>query len=176
MVAGLLLKPLSSILGPEFNSELNTEAPLQVVGAINLCTMAAIAILAIVLLALSRRAARMGMPTWGCGYLRPAARIQYTGRSFAEMLGEHLLPRFFRPRTTRHAPAGLFPTKSDFAAEDPDPVTAKLYEPFFQRWASRFVRLRVLQQGKLNIYLIYIAVTVIFALVWVSVRTWWSAL
>ena len=27
-------------------------------------------------------------------------RMQYTGRSFAEMIAEHLLPRFLRPRTT----------------------------------------------------------------------------
>ena len=46
-------------------------------------------------------------PTWGCGYLMPTVRMQYTGRSFAEMIAEHLLPRFLRPRTTRQAPRGL---------------------------------------------------------------------
>jgi hydrogenase-4 component B len=177
--AGLLAKPLSTILGPDFNSDLDAaiapDSPLQWVGTINLCTLTAIAILFLILAAWTSRAARFGMPTWGCGYLRPAARMQYTGRSFVEILGEQLLPRFVRPRTARHAPEGLFPTKGDFTARDPDPITERVYEPFFRHWASRFVRLRVLQQGDVNVYLIYIAVTILLALVWVSLRAWWSA-
>ena len=57
----------------------------------------------------SRKAARAEGPTWGCGYVKPTVRMQYTGRSFAEMIAEHLLPRFLRPRTTRQRPAGLVP-------------------------------------------------------------------
>ena len=178
-VAGLVAKPLLVVLGPEFRKDMDligaADAPLQLVGTVNVFLLLAVAVLALLLVALTRRAAPLGMPTWGCGYVRPAVRMQYTGRSFAEMLGEHLLPRFLRPRTVRRAPEGLFPTKSDFAAEDPDPITGKVYEPFFRRWASRFVRLRILQQGNLHIYLIYIALTVMLALVWVSLRTWWSA-
>ena len=44
-------------------------------------------------------------PTWGCGYLMPTVRMQYTGRSFAEMIAEHLLPRFLRPRTSSPGPS-----------------------------------------------------------------------
>ena len=62
---------------------------------------------------------------------RPTVRIQYTGRSFAEMLAERLLPRFLRPRTNRHAPRGLFPSQSEFGSECPDPFTKKVYDPLF---------------------------------------------
>jgi hypothetical protein len=90
------------------------------------------------------------------------------------MAAEHLLPRFLRPHTTRQAPRGLFPATSDFGSACPDPIDAKVYEPFFQRWAARFSRLRILQQGKVNVYLVYIVLMVVLALAWVSVRAWWG--
>ena len=101
--------------------------------------------------------------------------MQYTGRSFAEIMAEQLLPRFLRPRTTRQAPRGLFPAKSEFASESPDPVRQKMYEPFFNRWANRCARLRILQQGKVHVYLVYIVLMVVLSLTWVSVRAWLGA-
>jgi formate hydrogenlyase subunit 3/multisubunit Na+/H+ antiporter MnhD subunit len=153
----------------------SSDARLSVVGHINALTLLAIAAGMIGLLAWSRRAVRAEGPTWGCGYARPTVRMQYTGRSIAEMLVEHLLPRFLRPHTSRRAPKGLFPSKSDFGCDSPDPVSEKVYEPFFRRWAERFSRLRVLQQGKLHVYLVYILLMVVLALAWVSLRTWWAA-
>jgi hydrogenase-4 component B len=72
-------------------------------------------------------------------------RMQYTGRSFAVMIAEHLLPRFLQLHTARQAPRGLFPCKSDFGCDSPDPVSEKVYEPFFRSW---FSRLHILQQGR----------------------------
>jgi hydrogenase-4 component B len=179
LVIRLLQGPLHSLLGPELNLELaalpTSDSPLHILGRLNAWIVIAVVGLALLIRVLTRDAKPAEGPTWGCGYVRPSVRMQYTGRSFVEMISEHLLPPFLRPRTNRRAPHGLFPTQSDFAAADPDPVTEKLYEPFFRRWAVRFVRLRILQQGKLHIYLIYIALTVMLALVWVSIRTWWSA-
>jgi hypothetical protein len=99
--------------------------------------------------------------------------MQYTGRSFTQILCEQLLPRFLRPRTTRRAPRGLFPGQCDFGASCPDPVSARVYEPLFHRWAQRCARLRVLQQGKVHIYLVYVVLMVVLALTWVSLRWWW---
>jgi hypothetical protein len=113
--------------------------------------------------------------TWGCGYAQPTQRMQYTGRSFAEMFAEHLLIRFLRPRTSRKAPDGLFPAPSAFASHNPDPFTEKMYKPLVARWARRFTHLRVLQQGHLHLYLMYILFTVVLALAWMSLRTWWRA-
>jgi hydrogenase-4 component B len=178
-VADLLTEPLTQLLGPAAGPvgwELEaSDAPLYVIGNLNAWTLIAFGIVALLLAALWRRAARAEGSTWGCGYIQPTERIQYTGRSFAELFAEHLLPRFLRPHTTRHAPRGLFPSKSDFQATTPDPITVKVYEPFFRRWAERFARLRILQQGQINAYLLYIVLVVVLALAWLSVRTWWTA-
>jgi NADH:ubiquinone oxidoreductase subunit 5 (subunit L)/multisubunit Na+/H+ antiporter MnhA subunit len=149
-------------------------APLAVLGSLNSGTLIAITAGMLGFSAWSRRTLT-GAPTWGCGYVGPTVRMQYTGRSFAEMIAEHLLPRFLRPHTAMQAPRGLFPTRSDFGSATPDPVSERIYEPFFRRWTDRFSRLRVLQQGKLHVYLVYIFVMVVAALAWASLRTWWSA-
>jgi hypothetical protein len=97
--------------------------------------------------------------------------MQYTGHSFSEML-VRLLPKFLRPRSTRTAPRGLFPAAGEYASECPDPVIRQLYEPIFERIARRFQQVRVFQQGKVHVYLLYILITVVLALAWTSVRSW----
>jgi hydrogenase-4 component B len=173
-IAGLLLGVLDQVLGPEAGAaflklEAN-DAPLGTIGDVNAWTFAACGGVAVLLARLSRKRLRTTAPTWGCGYLAPTARMQYTGKSFAEVIGEQLLPRFLRPRTTKHAPRGPFPTEGELHSESPDPVGAKIYEPFFRYCADRFARFRVLQQGMVHVYLVYVALVVVLALAWVSLR------
>lgn len=178
-VANLPTKVLSQILDrravPILEELESSDAPLYILGNLNAWTLTALGFVALILAILWRRSPCEEGSTWGCGYVRPTARIQYTGRSFAELFAEHLLPRFLRPHTTRHAPQGLFPTSGDFDSTCSDPISAKVYEPFFRRWAERFARLRILQQGQVHAYLLYIVLTVVFALTWVSLRMWWAA-
>ena len=145
-------------------------AALAALGGFSAWTVAALAIAALAVVHRVRREPATA-PTWGCGYAAPTSRMQYTGHSFSEML-VRILPRFLRSRSTREAPAGLFPSAGGYGSECPDPVTRALYEPFFDRWAGRFQRLRVLQQGKVHVYLLYILLTVVLALAWTSVRAW----
>jgi hydrogenase-4 component B len=151
-----------------------TETPLPIVGNINAWLLIVGGTLLLFMFAWLRQRDFVPGPTWGCGYAKPTATMQYTGRSFAELIAEHLLPRFLRPHKKHQAPHGLFPTQSTFAAECPDPVSENVYEPFFRRWANRFARLRILQQGKIHIYLIYIFFSVVLALAWISIRQWWG--
>ena len=151
------------------------EAGLPTLGIIDACTVIALAVIMAAIVALMRTGAKAKGPTWGCGYLAPTQRMQYTGASFSEMMAEHLLPRVLRPRTARRAPRGLFPAASEFVQQRPDPISDKVYDPFFGRWAERFSRLRILQQGKINVYLLYIVFMVVAALAWVSFRGYWSA-
>jgi formate hydrogenlyase subunit 3/multisubunit Na+/H+ antiporter MnhD subunit len=170
-ISGLLDGPVAQILGPVRDDVTVANIPAGTIGLVNAVVLVAgvIGTAGFVWLIRSRSAAG---PTWGCGYVRPTARMQYTGRSFAEMLAENLMPRSLRPRTARRAPEGLFPTVASFSADSSDPVTSRIYEPFFRRWADRFALLRVLQQGKVHVYLVYILVTVVVSLAWASARTW----
>ena len=177
-VVGLVMPVVGQLLGKQaaeswLNAE-STYAPLYVLGSVNACMVVASVAALIVFLAWSRKVARVKGPTWGCGYARPTARMQYTGRSFAEMATKQLLPRFLRPHTNRKPPHGLFPSRGEFTSNCPDPISEKVYEPFFRDLGERFSRLRILQQGKVHVYLVYIALMVVLALAWVSIRRWWG--
>ena len=146
---------------------------------LNVGLLVGVALIATILAVLVRRrrdrtsAIADAIDTWGCGYAAPTARMQYTARSFAELAGEHLLPPALRLRLLIRKPASLFPTTGTFSSDTTDPVTRAGYEPFFDRWARRFARLRWLQQGALHAYLFYILAVVILALVWATARGWW---
>jgi formate hydrogenlyase subunit 3/multisubunit Na+/H+ antiporter MnhD subunit len=127
------------------------------------------------LLAVLLRGRRAADDTWGCGYVAPTARMQYTGRSFAEIMAEHLLPPMFRARVAVKAPRGIFAEPTSISSDSTDPVTRSVYEPFLGTWAKRFARLRWVQQGSLHIYLVYILAAVTSALAWTSLRRLWGS-
>ena len=113
--------------------------------------------------------------TWGCGYVAPSARMQYTARSFTELMAEHLLPPMFRSRIAAKAPRAIFAEPTRISSDSSDPVTRAVYEPFLSTWAKRFAGLRWLQQGSLHAYIVYILAAVTFALAWTSLRRLWGS-
>jgi formate hydrogenlyase subunit 3/multisubunit Na+/H+ antiporter MnhD subunit len=143
---------------------------LSALGAFNVGLWVLMGSFGVLLFLKTRRATRE--QTWDCGYLAATPRIQYTASSFSEALSEHLLPPPLRARTRVSPPRELFPAPSSFAAECSDPLTRGLYAPFFARWAGRFSQLRWMQQGVLQIYVLYILAIVMLGLGWLSVRAW----
>ncbi len=110
--------------------------------------------------------------TWGCGYIAATSRMQYTARSFSALVADRLVPAILRARVTETAPQGIFPVGGTYGSECVDPLTRGVYEPFFERWATRFSRLRWVQQGLLHVYLVYILTVVVLGLTWATVRSW----
>lgn len=98
--------------------------------------------------------------TWGCGYIAPSPRMQYTGSSFAQgtvsLFSWALLPRVRRTRIRAY-----FPVSGRFRSEIPDLVLDRVVLPVtrlvthFLRWA------RVLQQGQIQVYVLYVLLTVL---------------
>ena len=80
------------------------------------------------------------------------------------------LPRFLAPVAEATPSRGVFPVTARFETNAPDPFERGVYEPLVQRWAKRFERVRWLQQGRLTLYLVYIFVATVAALVWALVR------
>jgi hypothetical protein len=85
--------------------------------------------------------------TWGCGFSRPTARMQYTGSSFAQMLTLR-----FRWAFSAHArfeqPSGPFPQRSSFGSHVPDTVLEALLLPSLRATANGAERVRRVQQGR----------------------------
>jgi NADH:ubiquinone oxidoreductase subunit 5 (subunit L)/multisubunit Na+/H+ antiporter MnhA subunit len=130
----------------------------------------AIAVAMLIWLFRARRLAahRLGSgPVWGCGYLFPSVRMQYTASSFAQPLTTqfHL---FVRAREALLPPAGYFPTSASYSSDSGDPWLQLLFAPTF-RWFDRIVgRLNVLQHGHIHVYVLYVAATLVALLLWAS--------
>lgn len=121
-------------------------------------------------LALLRRWALMGREvgatvTWDCGYAKPSASMQYTSSSFAQPLTE-LFHFLLRTREKLSAPTEIFPHAASFATETPDVFRERLFAPMFAGIARAIAPLRWLQHGRLQLYVLYIALTLLALLAW----------
>ena len=122
------------------------------------------------LLALGREIALARRPvstnvTWDCGYAEPSSRMQYTASSFAQPLTD-TFDLLLQTRRVLIAPHGLFPKEASFATETPDPYQEYIFRPFFRTDRRDLLLLRPLQQGQVQLYILYIAVTLLLLLLW----------
>ena len=103
--------------------------------------------------------------TWGCGYAAPTPHMQYTASSFARPLTQ-LFRLFLQPRDEIHPPHGLFPKLASLHTRTPDLFRRYIYEPVFLGVAWLASKLHGLQEGRIQIYVLYIAVTILVLLIW----------
>ena len=95
--------------------------------------------------------------TWDCGYAQPTARMQYTASSFAQPLTV-LFHAVLRTRQ-QASPTAL-------ATKTPDVARERFFRPVFAVVEAGLARLRWLQQGRVQLYVLYIALTLVALLVW----------
>ncbi|BCG46266.1 Hydrogenase-4 component B [Citrifermentans bremense] len=105
-------------------------------------------------------------PTWGCGYLRPAASIQYTGSSFGALFGSLAAPvirtRIWAGKVTGVAPAA---TKLSYTPEET--VLQRILLPAISIIGVGFAFVRRLQHGEVHVYILYIFATLLLLMLWV---------
>ena len=113
---------------------------------------------------LTRRTVKDGS-TWGCGYKSGTNRMQYTGTSYVEPLLYAFRSLF---HTEKNAPdvRGILPEKATFTSRTPDLFMKYFYTPLFSSLASFFGRARIIQNGRLNLYIFYIILTLGGILIW----------
>ena len=115
-------------------------------------------------IALAKRSVSTNM-TWDCGYAAPSARMQYTASSFAQPLTD-TFDLLLQTRRVVSAPHGLFPKEASLATETPDPYQEYIFRPLFRTVSRDLLLLRPLQQGQVQLYILYIAVTLLLLLIW----------
>jgi len=157
-VSGLPLETIQNCLSAVSHS-------LRVVGELGAAVIGLMLLLAAGrFLLLSKRSVRQSI-TWDCGYLRPSARMQYTGSSFVQPL-TNIFSLMVNTRTVIGEPQGLFPSNASFSIETPDPAEEYLFTPLFRSISRSLSLLRPLQQGQVQLYVLYIALTLILLLLW----------
>ena len=108
---------------------------------------------------LAERAVTTG-PTWDCGYAAPSPRMQYTGSSFSQPLTT-MFTHVLGADSGGTPPKGFFPGRASFASTTPDLARERLYRPIFSGVGRALASLRWLQHGEVQLYVLYVALTLI---------------
>jgi len=103
--------------------------------------------------------------TWDCGFVRPTARMQYTASSYAQPITS-MFGFFLQTHRKIHTPEGLFPAKASLHTHTDDVFLRGLFLPLFRGIERILLPLHRLQQGRVQIYILYVAVTILALLIW----------
>lgn len=166
MIEGAVLQ-LIPVSARNAASEAVTQAvqPLTVVSGASWGLLGLVGFVALIRSKLLQTRQSQREPTWDCGYTAPTARMQYTASSFANPLVD-LFRVVLRASVELCSPQGLFPRRSSFKSHQPDVLLEYLYRPVFLAVAWMASRLRWLQHGRIQLYVLYIALTILVLLVW----------
>jgi len=160
-VAGLTGVPAAQVFGA---------APRSMTLLMELMIGFAAVAAAVLLLGFLRRRLLQNRPvrrslTWDCGYAAPTPRMQYTASSFALWFVD-AFRWILRTERRRSLPRGYFPDAAFMTTETPDGFRDLVFRPVFAqvRWA--LASLRWIQHGRLQLYILYIAATLVALLIW----------
>ena len=164
----LVARPLRAVIdqwgrGLPNGPSLEALAPLAVLTWLALGLAGTLVVGFLVIRVSSHRRRERRSVTWDCGYARPSRRMQYTSSSFASVLVK-LFRSVLRPRS--HEPKILtpFPSKANFESHVDDVVLDGLLGPLWYRFRSHLGWLRVLQQGSVQTYVLYILIALFILL------------
>lgn len=174
LMGDLLKRPLGAILGEPLDPSMFSDTVLTPLAGVSAAALIVI-LAAGLLIALRRRLyepepALAAPPTWGCGFSAPTPRMQYTGTSYAWKLADsfgHLL----RLQRTVTRPEGCFATESSLNTHTVDVVMQRGFRPLFQAITRACEQLWPLQHGRIQLYLAYIAGTLLLVF---AVEAWHS--
>jgi len=105
------------------------------------------------------------VPTWGCGFQGASPRIQYTDAGFSEPTAKIFAP-VMGLKTRLEMDSGLFPQTGELYVSAPDRLRSGLFTPLFTAVESLCNACKVIQHGKIHLYILYILATLVALLVW----------
>ncbi|HEX6807877.1 MAG TPA: proton-conducting transporter membrane subunit [Gemmatimonadaceae bacterium] len=158
LVAGVIAHAGAFLAGDPRWASASAAAPIGTLRGLTVFSIgliAAVAVLAVARFALGRRHALRRGPTWACGYDAPTPRMQYTSSSFAAPLVT-VFGALSGVRTHRGATV--------FHSEPRDIVLDDVLTRVWGRIQAAALRLRPIQQGRLHVYLVYVAAALLSGL------------
>lgn len=112
--------------------------------------------------------------TWGCGYLAPNARMQYTGKSFSKSFGKLLNFIIIEKKGyTEIERNETFPVARKYRSFYLDSIDNKIIDPIMFQITSFINRFQFIQNGKIQAYVIY-GIVFILAVFIVTVLNLWT--
>jgi hydrogenase-4 component B len=135
------------------------EGYINTIRGISLYSLLLIGIAALIWLVrsfvLQKRAQRIDS-TWGCGYVAPNSRIQYTGKSFSKPLGKILNFLLIENKHFEELKTGeIFPEKRSYVSHYHDFFERNLIEPFTKRLNYSANYFSFITNGRIQSYVLY---------------------
>lgn len=163
-----LVEPALAAVLPWPPAQGSAVASLAPLGALTVAGSALLVLSAVLGFSLARRIASRPVAassTWGCGYLAPTPRMQYTGVSFSGQLAD-LFEGAVRPGRKGPSIHGLSPAPSSFRYEPTESLLDRMLFPAFSLAGAAFAFIHRLQHGHMHVYMLYIFVTLFLLMIW----------
>jgi NADH:ubiquinone oxidoreductase subunit 5 (subunit L)/multisubunit Na+/H+ antiporter MnhA subunit len=92
--------------------------------------------------------------TWGCGYVAPTEKLQYTAGSFVRSYSKLFRPLLLSSKTEKEV-EGIFPSGGSYETHSYDRIEKYLVDNPIAAYKSLLSRFLFLQNGKLQFYILY---------------------
>lgn len=111
--------------------------------------------------------------TWGCGYVAPTPKIQYTGKSFSKSLGKlfHFI-LIEKKSYTELKNEEIFPKTRKYASYYLDFFEYRIIDPIIGRLQYFIDLFKFVQNGKVQAYVLYGILFVLFVFVGTILNLW----
>ncbi len=144
------------------NTSLNTSEFSQMSGNIATIGLVSLSFIGLMLLmfgirwVILRKREKVEYETWGCGYVAPVGKAQYTGSSFTRSFG-HLLSFLVKERRTfsRIAKPELYPENRTFSTTYNDILEKYVIAPLTKRTVFVLNYFQFIQNGRIQSYVLY---------------------
>jgi len=93
-------------------------------------------------------------PTWGCGYVAPTAKLQYTAGSFVRSYSKLFKPFLMSSKTEKEV-EGIFPTGGSYKTSIYDHLEKYFIDNPIAAYKALLGRFSFLQNGRLQFYILY---------------------
>ncbi len=168
----LVLVPLLPVIGELNGAGTPAVEPLTLLAPLARTTalLAGVVLVLVVLrwMLLRRRSVPL-QPTWRCGYSAVTPRMQYSAESFAAPVLS-VFGGVLGRREEQQGPNGYFPERASYSEHAADLVGDRWLFSGIAALLRATARIRVLQHGRVQLYLVYILVTLVALLVWQVLR------
>ena len=166
-ILALLTRQTEEVVATQIAVTTGSLSSIVLLAGVLFAIVAALATLRLVLLS-SREVTYSA--TWGCGYARPTARMQYTASSYAQPTVDFFF-MLLRTRKRVVPPRGLFPGEASLETETVDVPHQYFYRPIYLTVEWLFSKLRWMQLGHAHVYVLYVSITLVTLLIWYISRT-----
>jgi hypothetical protein len=94
--------------------------------------------------------------TWGCGYVAPGSRLQYTGKSFSKPLGKIFNTLLIEKKQFEEVNKGeIFPEKRSYISHYQDFFEHNIIQPITRRMVDSANYFSFIQNGRIQSYVLY---------------------